>query len=264
MFEKSVWNLEKALLLDNTVVGIRFLRNKVDYEQLTLPVVKGKVNFCYMVRRAIRGKHFKAYAVNFRCSNALYSLGLVKPDHHVTSGELLSICGLYETPEIAKKVIDHMQYPNQENYGIEIGPLKCLDQADMVIIIADARKCMRIFQGYTYKYGPPKHLLSMGNQAMCSDLVAKPLFNNDINFSFLCRGARLFGQCDSGDLGIGMPASIFEDVTDGVIKTLTPVETDKVKTQILQNLDNPDDLGTEIKMGVNYAQTIAEYLKKLN
>jgi uncharacterized protein (DUF169 family) len=261
MFAKNVKILENALLLDNTPVGIRFLNSTNEYDELPVEKLQAKINFCYMVRRAIRGKHFKAAAGDFRCVNALYALGLVKPGSCITSGEVLSICGLYENLEVAKAVIDNMRYPKKQIFGIEIGPLREMELADVIIIVADTYQTMRIFQGYTYSHGPADNLLSMGNQAMCSDLVAKPLYNNDINVSFFCRGARIFGQCSRGELGIGMPADLFDSVVNGVIQTLTPVETDKIKYQILQRLDESQQLGTEIKMGVSYVQTIAEYIK---
>ena len=264
MYKNDVWRLEKALFLENSPVGIKFIKNENKYNNVDLPTIKGKINFCYMVRRAIRGKHFKVNADNFRCINAVYAMGLVEPNEHVTSGEILSICGLYENEVIAKQVIDSMKYLDQKIYGLEIGPLSEMADVDAVIIIANALQVMRIFQGYTYGHGPAENLLSMGNQAMCSDLVAKPLSNNDINVSFFCKGARLFGQCSDGELGVGMPGTMFPKVVDGVIKTLTPVENNKVKQKILDGLDEPKALDTEIVMDTDYVKTIAAYVKNLN
>ena len=263
MFKNDVRRLEKALLLKNGVVGIRLFKTEEDFQKADLPVLKAQINFCYMVRRAVRGKHFKASAADFRCVNAVYALGLKKPDDHITSGEILAACGLYENAAVAKRVIDAMRYPAEQCCGVEIGPLRDMPQADCVIIIANAMQTMRIFQGYTYSFGPAENLLSMGNQAMCSDLVAKPLYNNDMNFSLFCRGARLFGQCGEGDLGVGMPAHMFHDVTEGVIKTLTPVETDQRKTEILAGLNSADELGEPVVLGENYVKTIAAYVKNL-
>lgn len=263
MYKKNTVCLKKALRLKNDIVGIKFIKNADEFASIESEQIKAQVNFCYMVRKAVNGNRFKAAAENFRCQNAVYAMGLKKPNIHVTSGELLSVCGLYENAEIAKDVIDSMKYLTHSVFGIEIGPLAEMTDVDSVIIIANAEQTMRIFQGYTYHYGPAGNLLSMGNQAMCSDLVAKPLSNNDINMSFFCKGARLYGKCDPGELGIGMPADMFANVVNGVVKTLTPVESNEVKKEILQSLDSPDELGTEIIMDTDYVKTIAEYVEKL-
>lgn len=263
MYKRDVERMMKALRLKNAVVGVKFIKTEADFAACPWEQAAGKINFCYMVRRAIRGKHFKAAAENFRCVNAVYALGLRRPDYHVTSGEILSVCGLYKNAEIAKSVIDSMKYLPQEIFGIEVGRLAEMTNADAVIIIANAEQVMRIFQGYTYGHGPAEHLLSMGNQAMCSDLVAKPLSNDDINFSFFCKGARLFGQCAPGELGVGMPAHMFSAVAEGVVQTLTPVESNKVKQEILDSLASPDELGAEIIMDTDYVKTIAAYVKNL-
>ena len=263
LYKKNTICLKKALRLKNDIVGVKFIKTEEDFNNCKLERISSQVNFCYMVRRAINGNHFKAMRDDFRCQNAVYAMGLKKPDIHVTSGELLSICGLYENAEIAKNVIDSMKYLDQSIYGLEIGPLSEMEDVNAVIIVANGEQTMRIFQGYTYHYGPAQNLLSMGNQAMCSDLVAKPLTNHDINISFFCKGARLYGQCEPGEIGVGMPADMFSNVVNGVIQTLTPVESNEVKQEILDSLDSPDELGTEIKMDVSYSKTIAAYLKEL-
>ena len=120
---------------------------------------------------------------------------------------------------------------------------------------------MRIMQGYAYKKGMPQNLRSFGNQAMCSDLTSKPFYENDINISFLCAGARLYGRFSESQLGIGMPIGLFDAVVDGVINTFNPVANKKEKEDLKNRICGSDieELGIKIDMNSDYGKFINEY-----
>lgn len=257
----NVNRLTKALGLTRKIIGIRFIPFQQEYDALTLPTTKTKVTFCYMTKKAMAGTIFKVTAKQFRCTYGAYAVGVKQPDIHVTSGRNFYASGLYESKAIAKNAIDSMNYLTQEIYGLVLGPLDEMEQADVVIMMGTAEQVMRIFQGYSYKFGAPHHICSMGNQAMCSDLVAKPFYNNDINLSLLCKGARMHTHAEPGELAVGMPVQMFSAVADGIIMTLNPVEHKAVKEQIIQRLEEPasKELGIEIDFSADYGDALDRY-----
>ena len=107
---------------------------------------------------------------------------------------------------------------SQEIYGLEIGPLAEMSEADVVVMLGMSEQMMKVVRGYAYCYGCPRNFVSVGNAAMCSDLVAKPFVRNDINVSLMCCGARTSMVSDEGELGIGMPVNRFQGVSEGILK----------------------------------------------
>jgi uncharacterized protein (DUF169 family) len=263
----NVNRVTKALGLERKIIGLRFVAFKQEYEAIDLPAIKNKVSFCFMARKAMQGEHFKLCADSFRCKYAAYALGIIAPDVSITSGRNFYASTLYEGHVIAREALNSMHYLDHQVYGAEIGPLEDMLEADIILIMGSAFQTMRIMQGYAYKYGEPKHMCSLGNQAMCSDLVSKPFYNNDINFSFLCKGARMYTQADEGEMGIGFPISMFDAITEGIIMTVNPVNHKVEKEAILKRLESPDELDIEIDIEADYGKSLEKYeayVEKMN
>lgn len=255
----NVSRITKALGLKRKIIGLKFIEFQQEYEALALPTVKSKVSFCYMAQKAMGGEHFKVCEESFHCKYGAYALGIIEPDISVNSGRSFYASTLYESHAIAREVVNGMHYLHHQVYGAELGPLTDMPEADMVLMMGSAFQVMRIMQGYAYKCGEPKHLKSLGNQAMCSDLVAKPFHHNDINFSFLCKGARMYTRADEGELGVGLPGSMFDALAEGIIMTINPVNHKVEKEAILNRLDTPDELGIDIDFEADYGKSLKKY-----
>lgn len=259
MKNKSVKKLEIALEIEKEVVGIKFIDYKKQFEKIDLSPPQKKGPFCYLVRHAMDGNFFKANANTITCDYSKYALGIAKPNQGIKAGRSYAYCGLYESNAIAKNIVDSMQYNEQEIYGVIIGPLKLMEDADVVIIAGYSETIMRVVQGYAYKYGNPKNLSCFGNQAMCADLVSKPYANNDINISLMCRGARANGRFDKGEIAVGLPISMFDHLADGIVKTINPVSNPKEKDAILDRAENALELIGTIDKSYNYGQGLYAY-----
>lgn len=259
MKNNNVMRATIALNLSKNIVGVKFLDFEKDYDMLNLPSPKAKGPLCYHVRQAMDGEHFRLKADDVSCDYARYALGLSKPDNTIVQGRSYEYCGLYESKSIAKEITSSMKYIEQKIYGVEIGPLKSMDKADIVIIADYAETIMRIMQGYAYKYGSPKNLCFYGNQAMCSDMVAKPFSNNDINISLMCVGTRKSGRFNKGELSVAFPISMFDNIVEGIVMTVNPVLYASDKNRILDSLENPNDLDIEINTKYNYGMGLREY-----
>ena len=259
MKEANVKRAMAALGLEHRIVGLKFLDFKEDYEAKDLPGPEKFGPLCYQVRTAMDGRHFKCKEEDVSCDYARYAIGLTKPDPTIVWGRSYHHCGLYETNAIAREITAAMKFIDQEIYGIEIGPLETMDDADVVIIAAYAETVMRIMKSYAYKYGEPKHLCFYGNQAMCSDMVAKPYTNNDINVSLMCKGMRSRGRFDRGELSVAFPINMFDNIVDGIVKTINPVNTLVEKRAIIERLESPEEMGIEFDMNYAYGLGLKEY-----
>lgn len=237
MKDQQVRRLRAALGLTREIVGVRFLYTWAEYQDSEYPDYGKRTRFCAMVRQASECETaFKCGCDAFACGRSRIALGVDPMDSATASGEVYYGCGLYSSRAIAKQVQNEVTCINQRIYGIEIGPLTALKQADVVIFMADAYHMMRVVQGYCNQFGALKQLGMAGNQGVCSDLCARPYEKNDLNFSFLCEGTRRACGWDRNDIGVGLPINLFDGLVDGVINTLSLIETQSEKDEIARRL----------------------------
>lgn len=201
MEQERIKSISEKLELKREIVGIRFLVYEQDYDACSAEQAGIKTRLCGFVNRATHGKRTKVVSENFTCSSGPELTGMREESERMHSGQLMSHCGLYSDLGIAREVCKNTMPIPQKIYGLEIGPLAEMEEADVVIIIGMAEQIMHIVEGYTYHYGVPR-----------------PFMRNDLNLSLMCCGARTSTASDFGELGVGMPAHMFRYVADGVMK----------------------------------------------
>ncbi len=262
MYRQEVQNITAALGLERQVVGLKFLYTWAEYQDSSLEEYQSRTSFCYMMLQASKGSCFKAREYHFTCGRAREALGLSPSKPTTVSGELYYSCGIYESRAVAKQVQDEVLSIPQHIYGVEMGPLEELEDADLVMMITDAFQMMRLVQGYAYVYGPPRNICMVGNQGVCADLAARPYCKNDLNLSVLCAGTRQVCQWGRGELGLGLPINQFVPVANGVIQTLNGIEYPDAKEKILSRLSTPDQLGIVIDKQVHYGKNSELWVKQ--
>lgn len=262
MENKNVEYMGKALGLERRIVGVNFLAYRTEYDECPAKESERKGTFCSFVNRASHGEVLKVCGKHFACQGGALAIGVKDEPERTRSGRIYEHCGLYGSHAIARSVNEGMTHIEHKIYGVMVGPLGEIEDADVVIILGTAKQMMRIVQGYTYEYGVAEHLSTVGNQAMCSDLCAKPFMNNDINFSFMCCGARINTRCSDGEMGASMPVQMFKHVVNGVLQTLNLTEPNSVKEEILSRLSDPMELGVEIRMNDSYGKNAGQYQKR--
>ena len=236
MKNTNVWKITAALGLQHRIAGVHFLDFQEDYDNSKILAGSRRGPYCYQVRQALDGKHFKVDKNLVTCDYARAAIGIEKPDISMREGRSFDYCGLAETRTIGKNIADAMMYIEQDIYGVELGPLEEMQHADIVIMVACAQTVMRIFQGYAYKYGSPKNLSFYSNQAMCSDMTSKVFHTNDINMSLMCNGTRRYGKFDDGELAVALPINMFDTLADGIIETINAVQSGPEKKRIIETL----------------------------
>lgn len=207
----------KELKLEREIVGIHFLVYENDYNKCDAEPTSKINRLCGHVNKANHGMKIKVRLENFSCGGGPNQTGIRPTPECYISGQIMKYTELYQDLAIGRSVCDSYKRIPQKIYGLEIGPLKEMSDADVVIIIAMAEQIMRIMEGYAYHFGTPKPFTSVGNGAMCGDLTSNPFMKNDINLSVMCCGARTSTVSSSGELGVGMPSHIFKYIADGII-----------------------------------------------
>ncbi|QUO32443.1 DUF169 domain-containing protein [Faecalicatena sp. Marseille-Q4148] len=261
MFRENANKLQKALCLERKVMGVRFLFYKHNFEELKLPHFDKKTSFCVMARHAIDGNHFKVNYVNVVCRSAIETLGFEDPMPCMDSGERYFSLKLYESRAIAKAAAQSVPRIKHRIYGLELGPLEEMTDADVVVFMVNGYQLMRVIQGYAYKYGEPKNHHMIGLQGMCTDLVACPYERNDINYSAMCCGTRMMSQWKDEEIGVGISINKFIPMVEGVIQTLNYIEFPKYKEKIRQRLNYPEELGIIVDDNINASRLGKEYLR---
>ena len=262
MLEQEVKRLKLALNLQREIVGAAFLKTQDEFDADEGAVFTGRRTVCGMVKRAEEGERFKVLGTAIACRAGAATLGVLTPTPAEQDGRVMTASGLYRDGEVARAVKAGM-CDQSPAVGLSFGPLAAMRRADVAVLVVSARQAMRLMQGYAYHFGPPMHLNTVGNQAACSDLIAKPQAHQDLNCSFLCRGARANLRAEDGELGIGIPVAQLPKVVDGVIQTLSLVESEQEKDAIVSRLAHPLELGREIEKNTSYMKRMDEALKAL-
>ncbi len=259
--EGDVNRLSKVLGLRRCIIGLRFLYFKRDYIEENIPEYGRKTSYCMMVKHAMERHHFKACGRHFGCRCAMEALGLSEEMDCVESGQRYYSLRLYESRAVAKEVTRSIARIRQKIYGISLGPLEEMEDADLVLMLLDPYQLMRIVQGYAYKWGAPKKLSMAGNQGFCADLTAAPFENNDMNFSVLCAGSRKMCSWEDYEMGVGLPIQKFTPLTEGVIQTMNYIDYPDRKAEIRARLSSEDELGELPDDRLHYGRLGREYTR---
>lgn len=252
------------------LVGVRFIRTQLEYENLTERELKHQLFYCLMIKAGTVGHIFKARYQNIYCPAASQILGFEKPDERSLNPDIQVKRGFYEKRELAEKVINERPYLTDEVYGLLIGPLeKHKAEPDLVLSISKPYTAMRIIQAYEYKRGHCENLKFGGMSGMCTELTAASMKNNDLSFSLMCSNTRFSASWKDDEVAISMPYDCFLDVLDGLWKTVDVYEPDKKKIEIMKRAKE-NGLECSFPLDVNYFDScmgvapigVKEYFKK--
>ena len=241
-----------SLGLTRKVVGVKFIFLPEEYDDLEVDEPDRKGTFCALTGKAMKGSTTKAKLDYFICNGGPEMFGMMPICSYVDSCKQYSKYKLYKDAAIARQVQEDLCKINQKIYGVLVGPIDEMEDADVVMFLCNGWQIMRVVHGYGYRNGMPKNMSTIGVQGICSDLVSRPYVCNDINISAMCIGARANTGADDGEMGVGMPIHIFEELMEGVLKTVNPGMETRRKKELLERLSDPNELGFEIEMNKTY------------
>lgn len=253
MKKELIEKLKIALDLEREIVGVHFLFIEEEYRDCDAWEIENKPSFCGMISQAMNGKKVKGKFDSFGCQGGPEMLGMKNVSNYVRSGKQFETFRLYEDMAIARQVQNALCFINQKIYGVVAAPLEKMEEADVVLFLGNAWQMMRVIQGYTYHHGVAANIGMIGNQGICSDLVSRPYVKNDLNISLLCVGARLNTKAKDGELGAGMPIHLFDDIVNGILKTINPAMENRRKEELQKRLLAREKNDVELEFGKMYA-----------
>ncbi len=225
--------LTALLGLDGRPVAVRFIKTEEEYKALDLHEPKTGLPYCTAVSMARKGKSFKLDAKHNRCGASSIAFGMIPLNEYRSSGKMHADLKVYDSVEVSRQVAEDMVYCSEKNYGVAVEPLGESDsEPDIVIIIGKPKQAMRILQGYAYHNGQLKNIKMAGMCAICQECTSYPFVKGQINISMLCSGTRCVGSWAEDEMGIGIPGSLAESLTDGILNTVDPMENKASKLQI--------------------------------
>lgn len=246
----------QALLgLNRKPVGVKFLLTKEQYLNWDASENKSKMSYCTVVRRATQGRSQKIHAGCMACMGGTMALGFQEPGPDVISGLRRYHQGAYRDLGICRQVSKHMVYCAHHACGAAVMPLEAFQTSpDVVIVVCDAFRAMRLAQGYAYHHGPLGNMQLAGMQAMCQECTSYPYEHNQPNITLMCSGTRMLGGWQDDELAVGMPYALYLDTVDGLKNTVNPLERDRGKRAIAARIEATglDDGSLSILYGKNY------------
>lgn len=129
--------------------------------------------------------------------------------------------GRYKDTHTAKQAIEEMMaiqdpadtkavfFFSKDFNEVEIIP-------DIVVLSIRPVELTRIIQAYQYNTGKRINASMGGLRVVNSDLIVRPYLTGEINLSTYCLGARLIAKFEGNLMGIGLPWSEFEIVSQGM------------------------------------------------
>ncbi len=264
LYKRQTDLFQAFLPLERDLIGIRFLRNKQEYEECGGQEVRHKMPYCVMVKSASAGHDIKVKEDNFGCKASARALGFIRPQKSFLDGEDGLRFGIYKDLETAGCSSRHITLCDRKVYGIQLAPLHKFTKApDVIICFTNPYGAMRLVQAHSYSFGNKMEFKMGGLQAMCSETTAYPYLSGNMNISMLCAGTRNLCKWKEEELAAGIPYARFEGILTGLWQTVNPLERDGKKKIIQEKLTAVGEDPTGIIFGKNYDDNLYEFGKSV-
>lgn len=246
-YSVDLQNLESEyssyLLMERRVVGVKFYSESDSFDQLHVPLRKGKSFYCQMIKMAASGKKIKAVLDTFACDTAARMTGFKEYYKDIEDIDGWYNTGLYKSREMAISVKETIRPVKEKSLGLIAAPIaefknNGLDTPDIVLIACNPRQAMRLMQAYTYHYGVKSDLKITGQCGICAESSSLTIRDQDIRVSFLCSGTRYVCKWPDDIMIISFPFAMAENILNGLHQTAEYCEPDEIKKTILVRLKN--------------------------
>jgi uncharacterized protein (DUF169 family) len=171
------------------LVGVKVRKKGGGAEQDPLKKPQKRIRFCQAVRLAANGAELDLALDDLACPNAEVTLGFDEP--------------LYV--DIQPRIMP------AETEVVSVAPAEKMKDPDVVLTILNPKQAMEtasLMEGLEAKF--------TGNLAVCGEATAKPYMDREANVTFLCGGARTFGDFKESELIFGAPLSEYEKLAEKI------------------------------------------------
>ncbi len=170
-----------------SLVGVKIGRENAEPDPELKP--PKRLRYCQAVREAANGKALDLTLEDLACPNAEVTLGFEEPIY-----------------------VDIQPRINPaDTKVVHIAPLDQIQNPDVVLSILNPRQTMEtasLLEGLEAKFS--------GNLAVCGEATAKPYMDKEANITFLCGGARTFGDFKESELIFGAPPETYDKLAERI------------------------------------------------
>ena len=182
---------------------------------------------CAMMGEVWEGrKPFFITNKNVICGGAVYAgLGmkkLSKEDYDAAMGSVIGPKGAYATREVMRRVNQQIPHHFKHHKYLIIGALEDVEDPDLVMVVADAHRIMRLCKVYTWKTG--ELVQSLQGTAWCTSALPIPYRTKTMTFTMGDPPSRFLMQVEPGE----MYCTIHYDLLPLIIDNLENISSGEV------------------------------------
>ncbi len=212
--------LKKSLDMKYNPVGVKLIFDTNENEIINdkFKIADELLRYCEFVKRASQGEFLKLKKGDFSCVTGEIMLGFKEP----------------ELIEIERR----LKFKGLKN--ILLFPINLFNKiisVDCIILIVTPRNCMDIAEAYTKLYDKSLKIEIGTQSGICSDITAFVIKREEINFSFLCVGSRIYAGYDDSELLCGIPAKMAKELIKEIINISVERKADIELVRQLQNYE---------------------------
>jgi len=217
--------LAKSLGLKNSPVAIRLAMDEREIPD-GMERLDKTMRHCQMVNLARReGRVFYATVENHECMGGAWALGLRQITETLKNGQFYFKLGKFESTASCTRTIGRVPHVEPgSTYATLYAPLeKANFSPHVVLVIAEARAMLKLAQATLFRLGGRIVSEFSGIQSVCADACAQTYLTGKPNFSLGCDGSRRYSGIEDGEMVMGFPVEMLQEIVDAVqIVTTAP------------------------------------------
>ncbi|MEE8401016.1 MAG: DUF169 domain-containing protein [Candidatus Hydrothermarchaeaceae archaeon] len=235
-------NVREYLGMKYNLVGVKILKDEVSKDKLDELGPDDRMQYCQFVREVASGKSYIFKPDDFTCPNPIVTLGFEEPTYVDVQPRI--------TPA--------------ETKAVWVAPLNMMEEPDVILAILNPKQVMEVailLEGIEAK--------SAGSMAVCGEATARPFMEGKPNITFLCPGARTYGDYRDHELIVGIPLEALKKISkkvEALSKTcgaLCGCLTSDISPSIIQSFEKIGfEKGTDYFFGKVDKKSVRVYLNK--
>ena len=213
--------LRELLSLEASPIAVKFIGSDTPLEDIPVGPAQ-RHRYCQGLMKAKKGEMLTLTKETLSCPAAAAAFGFSPLPFKISSGEMLRSLGLFESKEVAAKLMKNMPRLEEGIYNaISLAPLEKADYTPHVLVIEDdPEKIMWINLASIHGAGDRLVFNSAIFQACCVDVTVIPFLTDRVNASFGCYGCREATDLRDDEGLVGIPFEKLE-VIIGALESLS-------------------------------------------
>jgi len=225
------------------VVGVNLVKDVDSLSECKIRVRGKRLAICQQIAYSrLYGWSTFCEAQTSHCVLGASNCGLLAAPERVVSGEVN--CGVYQAdgraavsmqekmPRVADNISGLLTYP-LSRLPLDITP-------DVAVVYVNSAQTMRFVQAFLYHQGGEFVMRSSGDAGVCARGIAQVYLEDQPTVEIPCLGDRRFALAQDHELIVGIPASWFSRVAEGLLATHRAGIRYPVPFQIPDTCDLPE------------------------